>query len=58
MLAEVQNISGADHDFLLGFYYRMTGNYERALEKFELALEKRKNFSKAKREKVQSSNKS
>lgn len=53
MLAEVQNISGADHDFLLGFYYRMTGNYERALEKLELALEKRKNFSKAKREKVQ-----
>lgn len=53
MLAEVQNISGADHEFLLGFYYRMTGKYEKALEKLELALEMRKNFSKAKREKVQ-----
>lgn len=53
MLAEVQNISGADHEFLLGFYYRMTGNYEKALEKLEHALEMRKNFSKAKREKVQ-----
>ena len=53
MLAEVQNISGADHEFLLGFYYRMTGNYERALEKLEHALAMRKNFSKAKREKVQ-----
>lgn len=53
MLEEVQNIDGADHFFLLGFYYRMTGRYEDALEKLELALEKRKNFSKAKREKVQ-----
>lgn len=53
MLAEVQNISGADHEFLLGFYYRMTGNYEKALEKLEHSLETRKNFSKAKREKVQ-----
>lgn len=53
MLAEVQNISGADHEFLLGFYYRMTGNYERALEKLEHSLQMRKNFSKAKREKVQ-----
>lgn len=50
MLAEVQNISGADHKFLLGFYYRMTANYEKALEKLEHALEMRKNFSKAKRE--------
>ena len=35
MLTEVQDISGADHEFLLGFYYRMTGNYEKALLKLE-----------------------
>ncbi len=53
MLAEVQNIDGADHEFLLGFYYRMTGNYEKALEKLVHSMELRNNFSKAKREKVQ-----
>ena len=53
MLTEVQNISGAEHEFLLGFYYRMVGNYEKALDKLEHALELRKSFSKAKREKVQ-----
>lgn len=53
MLKEVQNISGADHEFLLGFYYRMTGNYEKAIDKLENSLKLRKNFSKAKREKVQ-----
>ena len=53
MLKEVQNISGADHEFLLGFYYRMTGKYEKALEKLEHSLQLRNKFSKAKREKVQ-----
>jgi len=53
MLAEVQNIQGADHSFLLGFYYRMTGNYDKALERLDESLKLRKNFSKAKREKVQ-----
>lgn len=53
MLSEVQNIVGADHEFLLGFYYRMTGKNEKALEKIEKSLILRKNFSKAKREKVQ-----
>lgn len=53
MLKEVQNISGADHEFLLGFYYRMTGNFEKALDKLENSLKLRRNFSKAKREKVQ-----
>jgi len=53
MLAEVQYISGADHEFLLGFYYRMVGNYDRVLEKIEHSMELRNNFSKAKREKVQ-----
>lgn len=52
-LAEVQEIHGADHNFLLGFYYRREGQYERALTEIEKSLEQRKNFSKAKREKVQ-----
>ena len=52
-LAEVQEIHGADHHFLLGFYYRREGQYERALEEIEKSLDLRKNFSKAKREKVQ-----
>ena len=53
MLTEVQKISGADHNFLMGFFYRMTGNYDKALERFERALQERNSFSKAKREKVQ-----
>ncbi|EHL12248.1 hypothetical protein HMPREF9624_00555 [Oribacterium asaccharolyticum ACB7] len=52
-LKEVQEIDGADHHFLLGFYYRRQGQYEKALEKIEQSLKLRKNFSKAKREKVQ-----
>ena len=52
-LAEVQEIHGADHNFLLGFYYRREGQYERALTEIEKSLDLRKNFSKAKREKVQ-----
>lgn len=52
-LAEVQEIDGADHKFLLGFYYRRVGQYQKALEEIEQSLNLRKNFSKAKREKVQ-----
>ena len=52
-LAEVQEIHGADHNFLLGFYYRREGQYEKALTEIEKSLSLRKNFSKAKREKVQ-----
>lgn len=52
-MAEVQEIHGADHKFLLGFYYRRIGQYEKALVEIEQSLELRKNFSKAKREKVQ-----
>lgn len=53
VLAEVQEIHGADHNFLLGFYYRREGQYELALNEIGKSLEQRKNFSKAKREKVQ-----
>lgn len=50
---EVMNIEGADHDFLFGFYYRQIGKFDKALERINSSLEKRENFSKAKREKVQ-----
>lgn len=53
MLSEVQHITGADHNFLLGFYYRMVGNYDKAIEHLEISLIERKKFAKAKREKVQ-----
>ena len=51
--AEVQNIDGPDHDFLFGFFYRQIGKFDKALERLDSSLEKRNNFSKAKREKVQ-----
>lgn len=35
LLSEVQLIKGAEHDFLLGFYYRHLGRYKDALEKFQ-----------------------
>ena len=51
-LSEVQNIKGADHNFLMGFYYRLTGNDIKAIERLNQALEERPNFSRAKRELV------
>lgn len=53
MLSEVQKIKGADHNFLLGFYYRMIGSYDKALEELDKSLKIRRQFAKAKREKVQ-----
>ncbi len=50
---EVQFFESSDYHFLLGFYYRMIGKPEYALENFEKAIEERKNFSRAKRELVQ-----
>lgn len=51
--AEVQNIDGPEHDFLYGFFYRQTGKFDKALDRLDSSLNKRNNFSKAKREKVQ-----
>lgn len=54
---EVRNIGTgkyeADKEFLFGFYYRQTGKLNTALDYINRSLEKRKNFTKAKREKVQ-----
>lgn len=52
-LTEVHSIEGADQDFLMAYYYRLTNKYDRALEKLKNSLDKRKNFTKAKRELVQ-----
>lgn len=50
---EVHNIKGPDHNFLLGFYYRQIGKSLDAVEQFKKALSLRQNFSRAKRELVQ-----
>jgi tetratricopeptide (TPR) repeat protein len=53
VLEEVQKIDGADHDFLLGFYYRIVGRYDEAIERFNKVLERVPTFHRAKRELVQ-----
>ena len=52
-LAEVQKIKGFDHNFLLAFYYRQTGQFTSAIERLNEALKERPNNAKAKRELVQ-----
>lgn len=52
-LKEVRKIEGADHNFLMAYYYRLTNRYDKALEKLIVSLSQRKNFSKANRELVQ-----
>jgi hypothetical protein len=51
-LSEVQKITGAEHDFLFGFYYRLTQNPSKALERFLKVLEVKPNHQRAKREMV------
>ena len=53
MIKEVQKIEGPDHNFLLGFYYRLTGKHNFALERLENVLERSPKFYRAKRELVQ-----
>ncbi len=49
---EVRYFRGADHNFLLGFYYRINGQAENALDRFQMALQDRPRFSRAQRELV------
>ncbi|QDY45792.1 hypothetical protein FK545_11260 [Planococcus glaciei] len=49
---EVQNIRGAEHHFLFGFYYRHVGRDEEAVSSLLKAMESRANFARAKRELV------
>lgn len=51
--AEVQYFSDSDYNFLFGFYYRMIGKPDYALEKYEQAISLRPNFARAQRELVQ-----
>ncbi|WP_276976821.1 TIR domain-containing protein [Flavobacterium filum] len=53
ILEEVQKIDGADHNFLLGFYFRIVGRHEDAIHRFDKVLEEAPNFYRAKRELVQ-----
>lgn len=52
-LSEVQKISGVDHNFLLGFYYRLTGRFDDALTRLNLVLKEAPNYYRAKRELIQ-----
>jgi hypothetical protein len=50
---EVQKIHGPEHDFLLGFYYRLTGRNRSALERLEPLINEPYISIRAKRELVQ-----
>ena len=51
---EVMKISGPEHNFLFGFYYRQIGKYSESIERLTDALKERPEFQRAKRELVQS----
>jgi TIR domain-containing protein len=53
IFTEVHKITGPDHDFLLGFYYRLNKNYTSAIERLVKVLKNSPNFYRAKRELVQ-----
>lgn len=53
ILKEVQKIDGPDHDFLVGFYYRLIGRNDDAISRFISVLDDTPNFHRAKRELVQ-----
>lgn len=53
VLNRVQDINGIEHDFILGFYYRMIGKYDKALKRLKSVLDKDSNHFRAKRELVQ-----
>jgi len=53
LLTEVQAINGPEHDFLLGFYYRLMGRAEEAIDRLSRCLRDRVVSARAKRELVQ-----
>ncbi len=53
MLAEVQKIHGPEHDFLLGFYYRLQGRAKDAIDSLTKCLDEPTVSTRAKRELVQ-----
>ncbi|WP_306553510.1 toll/interleukin-1 receptor domain-containing protein [Acidovorax sp.] len=50
---EVQHISGPEHNFLFGFYYRMTGKVADAIDRQLQAIESTRTATRARRELVQ-----
>lgn len=50
---EVMKVTGAEHHFLFGFYYRQIGKTDKAIESYKTALDKRPIFSRAQRDLVQ-----
>ncbi|WP_294275312.1 toll/interleukin-1 receptor domain-containing protein [uncultured Sphingomonas sp.] len=49
-LDEVQSINGPEHDFLLGFYYRIKRRFPDALTRYKRAMEHRRTEQRARRE--------
>ncbi|WP_084420143.1 TIR domain-containing protein [Henriciella litoralis] len=49
-LTEVQKISGPEHDFLLGFYYRLKRRFPKALQRYHAAMKHRRTEQRARRE--------
>ncbi|WP_330960432.1 toll/interleukin-1 receptor domain-containing protein [Photobacterium sp. 53610] len=52
-LTEVQHIKGDEHNFLMGFYYRLQGRYQEALERFNKIIDNVYVAARVKREIVQ-----
>lgn len=50
--AEVQNIDGPEHDFLFGFYYRLKGQFDKAVDRYERAMKFTRTEQRARRELV------
>lgn len=53
VLSEVQNIKGDEHNFILGYYYRVCGRFKDALDQFEKIINANYVGARAKREIVQ-----
>lgn len=52
-LTEVQSVGSPEHDFLLGFYYRMCGRTDEAIQRQSKAVKETRTASRARRELVQ-----
>jgi len=50
---EVKHVKGSNRDFLEGFYFRLAGEYDRAIEKQQEVLRRSRGISKASRELLQ-----
>jgi hypothetical protein len=50
--AEVQSIDGPEHDFLFGFYYRLQGRFDEAVERYKRAMKNPRTEQRSRRELV------